>query len=128
MPTDPLNQTHEDQDLDALLEGEPVVEVNSPVSIGEIQALIQALGQTEDGEPLVHAMDELQKALVENPAACALLLPAEIGECTAAVMKISGKSLEKAVEATAKKGKGKTQQKFDLTDPKVQQELADDLN
>lgn len=91
----------------------------------QLQAMIAQLGVTEEGEPLRSAMDDLKRALKVNPAACASLLPEDIGSMVEILMKITGKEL---LEDMATKKSGKTaKQKFDFTDPKVMQEVEDDL-
>ena len=113
-------------DVDKLLEQQmtPPTKVEQPVTVEEIKAMIGQLSVTEEGEPLKNAMVELKKAIKENPAACTVLLPEDIGAMVKALYKLTDRDLEQAVEKTNKKGK-KT--KVDLSDPKVQQEILDDL-
>lgn len=78
----------------------------------EIQARIKQL-QDLDPEPLQGAMKDLKAALMQNPAACSLLLPEDIGEMVAALRKITG---EAVVTATVKKASKKKSAKEFLSE------------
>lgn len=86
-----------------------IVEVNN-LNINQLQEKIAQLATTEDGVPLRTAMDDLKKALKENPAACSLLLPTDIGECVAALKRLTNKEiladLAKKPSERKKKGAG----------------------
>lgn len=73
----------------------------------ELQLKIADLSQLEDCN-LKDAMDELKKALIENPEASLLLLPEDIGEIVKHLQKVTGKALQTAATkkaAAPKKGK-----------------------
>lgn len=98
------------------------------VSAQKIKDMIDMLSQTEDGEPLKDAMSQLKGALLENPTACALLLPADIGEMVKYLMKVTGRDLEMQQGSTAKKQGVKTKgPAIDFTDPETLKKLEDDL-
>lgn len=99
------------------------------ISAQSIKDMIDALSHTEDGEPLKNAMSDLKKALLENPTACALLLPADIGDMVKFLMKVTGKDLELQQSASGKKAAGKKdkERKFDFTNPDTLKALEDDL-
>lgn len=58
----------------------------------DIQVRIKELAELGD-EDLKGAMDDLKGALMENPAACALMLPEDIGEMVKALRRITGQAL-----------------------------------
>jgi len=95
----------------------------SSVTQQHIKDMISLLSQTEDGEPLKDAMSKLKQALKENPVACAMLLPEEIGECVHHLMRVTGRDLE--MQASGKKKEKKVT--FDFSDEKALKELEDDL-
>lgn len=96
------------------------------VSAQSIKDMIDRLSQTEDGEPLKDAMKSLKKALLENPTACALLLPEDIGEMVKHLMKVTGKDIEDQTNKSTKKKQGKTVP-IDFTDANVLKQLEDNL-
>jgi len=103
------------------------VAIPETLTTEQLQGMIAQLGVTEEGESLRNAMDDLKRALKVNPAACAALLPEDIGQMVDALMKVTGKEL---LEDMAKKKNGtKTAAKVkpDFSDPKVMQEIEDDL-
>lgn len=102
------------------------VAIESNLSAEQIKAMIAQLSVTEDGENLRSAMDDLKKALKANPAACATLLPEEIGAMVSVLKKITGRDIE---EAAAGKKKGQKQTKIDIHNlsAEQQQEILDDL-
>lgn len=101
------------------------VQIAETLSTQQLQNMISQLSVTEEGEELKNAMDDLKKALRANPAACASLLPEDIGSMVKVLMQITGKEME---EDTADKRKGRTKkEKFDFSDPNVKQEIEDDL-
>lgn len=109
--------------------GTPMLEVEIPevLSTEQLQGMIAQLSVTEEGENLRAAMDDLKRAIRANPAACASLLPEDIGKMVDALMVVTGKEIE---EDMADKRKGKRSAatpKLDLSDPKVKQEILDDL-
>lgn len=58
-----------------------------------IKEMISLISTTTDGEPLRDHMDRLKKALKENPAACELLQPEDIGEMVRGIMKLENKMI-----------------------------------
>ena len=58
----------------------------------EIQQRIKALEALSDDD-LKPAMDDLKRALMANPTACALMLPEDIGETVKALRRITGQAL-----------------------------------
>lgn len=103
------------------------VVLENTLTTEQIQGMISQLSVTEEGEPLQNAMRDLKKALKANPAACAALLPEDIGAMVRVLKKITGKDVEEA--ASRKKGNGKKKEKVDLTNltQEQQQEILDDL-
>jgi len=69
----------------------------------DLQQRISEL-ESYSGEELKSQMQQLKKALMENPSACALMLPEEIGSMVSALRKITG---QHAVEAATKKATGR---------------------
>lgn len=57
-----------------------------------IQQRIKELNDLAD-EDLKGAMDDLKRALMENPAACSLMLPEDIGQMVSALRKITGQAV-----------------------------------
>ena len=81
--------------------------------------------QLEDlsGDDLKNEMMNLKKALLENPQACMLLLPEEIGSLVSSLRKITGIAIATA-SAKTKKAPGEKKASKKMT----AQELADALN
>jgi len=107
------------------------VEIPEVLTTEQLQSMIKQLSVTENDEDLRKEMDELKKALRANPAACASLLPEDIGQMVDALMKVTGKEIEEDM-ADKRKSKSSTSStakapKVDLSDPKVRQEIEDDL-
>lgn len=98
----------------------------------DISARIQQLVDLS-GEDLSAAMTELKGALKENPNACALMLPEDIGGIVAALQRITGKYLEEKGKSTgsskAKKASSKLPSLADISNmtPEQQAELLGDL-
>ena len=65
--------------------------------------------QLEDlsGDDLKNEMMNLKKALLENPQACMLLLPDEIGSMVSALRKVTGIAIATASAKTKKTGEKK---------------------
>jgi hypothetical protein len=77
--------------------------MDTPAQVAsEIQARISQLC-TFEGDSLKDEMLELKKALKENPAACLLLLPEDIGTMVQHLQKVVGVAISKANEAKEKK-------------------------
>lgn len=92
-----------------------------------LQAMIAQLSVTEDGEPLKHAMDDLKRALLENPAACVALLPEDIGKMVEHLNRMTGKHIAEEMAAQAAKAKKSAKPKVDFSNPNIGQEILDDL-
>ena len=74
---------------------------------------LQALGD----EDLKGAMDDLKKALMQNPAACALMLPQDVGAMVTALRRITGEAVLKEKKTTKPKaGKMLTQEEIEQID------------
>jgi hypothetical protein len=61
------------------------------LNIDQIRLMIAECGKTEDGESLKRAMNELKAALKANPAACAMMLPEDVGACSQYLRKMTNK-------------------------------------
>jgi len=80
-----------------------------------------------DGESLKGEMTSLKKALLENPAACSLLHPEDIGEAIANLRRMVGIALASATAPKERKiatGKPKALSKVELA--KAMAEVSDD--
>jgi len=108
------------------LAGDVTVEIETTMSTEQIQAMIAQLSVTEENESLRKAMDNLKGALKANPAACAALLPEDIGAMVSVLKKITGRDIE---DAAAGRKKGQKKEKFDITKltPEQEQSIMDDL-
>jgi hypothetical protein len=113
--------------LEELDKATETVEIEQVLTTEEIQNKIAQLSTTEDEESLKNAMQDLKKALKANPAACAALLPEDIGQMVMYLKKITGKDIEEA--AGRKKSKKKNTDKVDLNNlsDTQKQEILDDL-
>jgi hypothetical protein len=83
----------------------------TPNSIEQVYSdLQQRISDLESysGEDLKSQMTQLKKALMENPSACALMQPVEIGQMVSALRRITG---QHAVEAATKKAAGRSKAK-----------------
>ena len=97
--------------------------MDSPEQVySEISQRIKTL-EVMSGDDLKNEMMDLKKALLENPQACMLLLPEEIGSMVSHLRKITGIAIATASAKTSKKKEPKAAAKK-LT----AQELADALN
>ena len=97
--------------------------MDSPEQVySEISQRIKTL-EGMSGDDLKNEMMDLKKALLENPQACMLLLPEEIGSMVSHLRKITGIAIATASAKTSKKKEPKAAGKK-LT----AQELADALN
>ena len=72
----------------------------------EISLRIKQLEELS-GDDLKNEMMNLKKALLENPQACMLLLPDEIGSMVSALRKITGIAIATASAKTKKTGEKK---------------------
>lgn len=97
------------------------------ISAQAIKDMIDNLSKTEDGEPLGNAMKELKVALLQNPTACAMLLPEDIGEMVKFLMKVTGKDIASQMSSTAKKKAEGKKAPIDFTDENVLKQLENDL-
>lgn len=79
--------------------------VANSLSIDELRSMIAQLSTTDDGENLKSAMTELKGALRDNPDACALMLPEDIGACVHHLRRMTGQLISaEAAKKTAKSG------------------------
>lgn len=76
----------------------------------EISSRIKQLEELS-GDDLKNEMIELKKALMENPQACMLLLPDEIGAMVSSLRKITGVAIATASAKTSKKKEPKASTK-----------------
>lgn len=87
---------------------DPNISINkipNTLSINQLREMIKQLSTTEDGENLKTAMTQLKAALRDNPEACALMLPVDIGQCVQALRRMTGQMI--SAEAAKAKGAGK---------------------
>ncbi len=89
----------------------------------EIQARIANLCNFE-GDDLRTEMIQLKQALLENPAACMLLLPEDIGTMVSHLRKTVGVAIHNASAAKAKK-ESKAKAPKILTGAELQKALAE---
>lgn len=82
-----------------------------------IQDKIHGLRSLDD-ENLKGAMDDLKRALMQNPAACALMLPEDVGSMVEALRRITG---EAAITTKASKKAKKEETGRILTAEEVEQ-------
>lgn len=76
------------------------------LNVDQLRKMIETLSQTEDGEPLQHAMRDLKVALKQNPAACSLMLEEDVGKMTEQLRRMTNKQvLEDLAEKAPKKEK-----------------------
>lgn len=94
------------------------------LNIEQIQNMIGLLSQTEDGEHLKNAMSKLKVALKQNPAACALLRPEDIGEMVKNLYRMTNKGILDELNPKAKQGK---KEKVVLTQDQLDNLGMDDL-
>ena len=77
--------------------------LDSPEQVySEISQRIKTL-EAMSGDSLKDEMVDLKKALLENPQACMLLLPEEIGSLVSSLRKITGIAIATASSKTSKK-------------------------
>ena len=77
--------------------------LDSPEQVySEISQRIKTL-EAMSGDSLKDEMVDLKKALLENPQACMLLLPEEIGSLVSSLRKITGIAIATASAKTSKK-------------------------
>jgi predicted transcriptional regulator len=105
---------------------EVVIPETNQLDITSLQHMIAQLSKTEAGESLINAMADLKKALKANPAACAMLLPEEIGEMVKALYKMTNKGILDALNPELKKEK-KAAIKKQLTQDEIDSISMDDL-
>lgn len=78
------------------------------------------------GEELKNEMTALKIAIKENPNACMLLLPEEIGKMVVALRKIVGVAIQTSTKAPAKAKTPKTGVGKKLTEEELKAALDDD--
>lgn len=94
------------------------------VHIKEMIALISTTGK----DNLREHMDRLKVALKENPAACELLLPEDIGEMVKAIGILEGKMIFDAkVKAESRASRGKSKEKNVNLDPSALDQMIDEM-
>jgi len=98
---------------------------DATLSREQILAKIAQLEVTDEGEPLRGAMDDLKAALKANPAACAAMLPEDIGLMVKHLMRLTGKEIEDTMAGKKSARKPKVDLK-NLT-AEQQQDIANDL-
>ena len=101
--------------------------INEGLTTEELQRMIATLSTTEDNESLRTEMDDLKVALRANPAACASLLPEDIGAMVEALIKVTGKVIEEDMAKGKKKSSPKVDLQAIMSDPNKRQEIEDDL-
>lgn len=89
----------------------------------DLKARIEALEALSE-DNLRGEMDTLKKALMENPDACQLMLPEDMGMLVAALRRITGQALATAAEKKAK-GRTKKEKAVPLTAEALEQGFAD---
>ena len=89
----------------------PIFDVAAQQAYADILPRIDALTALS-GEDLGKEMGILKKALIENPDACSIMLPQDIGKMVEALRRITGQALS---EATAKPKGQKKQKQLILT-------------
>lgn len=77
-----------------------------------------------DGESLKYEMQDLKKSLLENPAACSLLMDEDIGLAVAALRRMTGTAIAIASQPKEKKPKEK-KSSTKLTPAELAAALAD---
>lgn len=90
---------------------EPLVDMGVQQAYADVLPRIDALAALS-GEALDKEMGILKRALIENPDACSLMLPKDIGKMVEALRRITGQALSDAV---AKPKGGKKQKQLALT-------------
>lgn len=97
-------------------------EIGTELSLEQIKEMIGQLSVTESGQPLTSAMKDLQRALLDNPAACALMAEEDIGKMVASLYRMNGQII--AAEAGKIKKRGESKPKLTVEDFKA---LEDEL-
>ena len=100
------------------------IEMHTPEEkASEIQTRISMLSDMSEAD-LKTEMQSLKAAILANPAACALLLPQDIGQMVAALRRITGFAIQ---QATTKPKKEKaTKAKTQLTAEQLAAALEDE--
>ena len=88
-----------------------IVDPSLAQAASDIQVRIKDLEALSEDD-LKPAMDDLKRALMQNPAACSLMLPEDVGQMVAALRRITGQAL---VAATKAKGKPKVPKLASMT-------------
>jgi hypothetical protein len=100
-----------------------VPETNN-LNIEQLQHMIGKLSQTEEGEELKTAMSKLKVALKQNPAACALLLPEDVGEMVKNLYRMTNKGI---LDDLNPKNKERKQKNVPLTQEQLDGISMEDL-
>ena len=77
------------------------VNIDNKQEMSELQQRINNLTSLS-GLDLRHEMDNVKATLLENPAACALLVDEDIGKCVAALRIITGTAIEESAKKERK--------------------------
>lgn len=101
-----------------------VPELNT-LSITEIQQKIKILSETDDQQQIKPMMADLKRALKENPAACSLLQPEDIGIAVAKLRLITNTQIIDTL--TPQKKERKSAAKVALTQEEMDNLTAEDL-
>lgn len=101
-------------------------EIHTSLSIEQLREMIASLSTTDKGEPLQNAMEELKAALKENPEASALMLPEDVGQCVAALRKMTGQEILQQAEKI-KSSKTKVTGKVVKFDAETEASLLDEM-
>lgn len=106
---------------------EDTLAVPQTADIEHIRSMIQNLSEVGESG-LRQEMDKLKVALKENPAACELLMPEDIGEMVKHIMKLEGKMIFDAkVKAESKAAKKKGGSDKVNLDPDVLKQMEDEM-
>lgn len=88
----------------------------------DIKPRLHALEEMTEAD-LPNEMQNLKKALMQNPDACSLMLPEEVGMLVAALRRITGQALASAKAAKTKTAKPKAASMKSLTAEEIQNAL-----
>jgi hypothetical protein len=72
---------------------EVLVRETNNLTTEHLQSMIAKLSTTEDGESLKNEMSKLKITLKQNPAACSMLLPEDIGQMVGSLMRMTNRGI-----------------------------------
>lgn len=84
---------------------EVLVKETNNLTIDQLQSMIQRLSSTEEGFDLKQEMSRLKVALKQNPAACSMLLPEDVGAMVEKLKKITNRGILDQLNPEIKKEK-----------------------